>query len=64
MRSFYFVSWDNGFLEFAHVCSVSCDCVHDALRQLYDATNNPQQMWVSVTQDEYVNLRNAEGCED
>lgn len=64
MKSFYFVSLDGGYLEFAHVCSVTCNCVSDALRQLHDATNNYQQMWVNVTQDEYVNLRNAEGCED
>lgn len=61
MKTYYFVSFDNGCMEFATITVehyVSADVAHYMLVQEFPT------MWVNVTQDEYVNLRNAEGCED
>lgn len=60
MQTFYFVSMDYGFVEYACVKAQSVD---KALAYIAQTSSSRDQMWVNVAEDEYVNLRNQE-CED
>lgn len=57
MKTFYFVSFDNGFMEFAHVVT---DSMNKAYAYLAQTSCPKDQFWASVSEDEYVNLRNQE----
>lgn len=55
MKSFYFVSFDNGFLEFATITVehyVSADVAH------YMLVQECPMMWIAVSREEYMQLRN------
>lgn len=55
MNHYYFVSFDYGFMQFAHVVTDSMDKAYTYLAQ----TSCPKdQFWASVSEEEYVNLRN------
>lgn len=55
MNHYYFVSFDYGFMQFAHVVTDSMDKAYAYLAQ----TSCPKdQFWASVSEEEYVNLRN------
>lgn len=55
MKTFYFVSFDNGFMEFATITVeyyVSADVAH------YMLVQECPIMWIAVSREEYVELRN------
>ena len=55
MNHYYFVSFDYGFMQFDHVVTDSMDKAYAYLAQ----TSCPKdQFWASVSEEEYVNLRN------
>lgn len=61
MQTFYFVSMDYGFIQYA---CVRAQNIEKALAYIAQTSSPRDQMWVNVAEDEYVNLRNAEECED